>query len=112
VRGKSFVQGDLVFPMVYGGHPIAALMHHLSPLDQKTDRIQESIRGKLTEVKIMKIQAINEKQFAEAVGLSYGYVKLLRRKGEIKCLRVGRKVLYRYPDHVEIFLREREQATH
>ncbi len=59
----------------------------------------------------MRKQTIDEKQFAETVGLSYGYVKLRRRKGEIKCLRVGRKVLYRYPDHVERFFREREQQA-
>jgi excisionase family DNA binding protein len=59
----------------------------------------------------MRTQTITEKQFAEVVGLSYGYVKKLRRKGEIKCLRVGRKILYRYPGHVERFLREREQQA-
>jgi hypothetical protein len=59
----------------------------------------------------MRIQTVNEKQFAEIVGLSYGYVKTLRRKGLITCVRVGRAVRYAYPEHVQLFLKEREQRA-
>lgn len=59
----------------------------------------------------MKIRAINEKQFAKIVGLSYGYVKTLRRKGKITCVRSGRAIRYCYPEHVELFLKAREQKA-
>ncbi len=55
-------------------------------------------------------RVLNEKQFAEAVGLSYAKVKQMRQSGDIKCLRVGRRVLYRFPEHVERFLQEHEQG--
>lgn len=53
-------------------------------------------------------RAIGEKRFVEICGLSYGYVKALRRQGAIKHLRVGRKILYLYPEHVDDFLKARE----
>lgn len=56
---------------------------------------------------VMK-RTISEKHFAEICGLSYGYVKALRRQGAIKHLRAGRKVLYLYPERVEDFLKVRE----
>jgi predicted transcriptional regulator len=51
---------------------------------------------------------LNEKQFAKAVGLSYAKVKQMRQRGDIKCVRVGRRVLYRCPEHVEAFLNKFE----
>lgn len=56
-------------------------------------------------------RTVSEKRFAEICGLSYGYVKSLRRQGRIKHLRAGRKVLYLWPEHVEDFLRAREQQS-
>jgi hypothetical protein len=55
-------------------------------------------------------RVLNEKQFAEAVGLSYAKVKQMRQSGDIKCLRVGRRVLYRFPEHIELFLNKFEEA--
>ncbi len=59
----------------------------------------------------MRVQTINEKQFAEIVGLSYGYIKTLRQKKQIPCVKIGRAVRYRYPEHVELFLMKREQQA-
>lgn len=55
-------------------------------------------------------RVINEKQFSMIVGLSYANVKQMRRQGRIKHLRVGRRVLYLYPEHVEVFLSCYEQS--
>jgi hypothetical protein len=54
-------------------------------------------------------RVLNEKQFADAVGLSYAKVKQMRQHGGVKYLRVGRRVLYRFPEHVESFLNKYEQ---
>jgi hypothetical protein len=59
----------------------------------------------------MKIETINERQFAKVVGLSYGFVKTLRQKRQIPCLRIGRAVRYKYPEHVEQFLNKREHKA-
>jgi hypothetical protein len=58
---------------------------------------------------IMEKRTLTEKQFAAACGLSYGYIKTLRRRKLITYLRVGRRVLY-LPEHVELFLRGHEQG--
>ena len=55
-------------------------------------------------------RTLNEKQFAKTVGLSYAKVKQLRQRGDIKCLRVGRRVLYRFPEHIELFLNRFEEV--
>lgn len=57
----------------------------------------------------MNKRVLTEKEFAAVCGLSYGYVKTLRRRGLIACLRFGRRVLY-MPEHVELFLKGHEQA--
>lgn len=55
-------------------------------------------------------RVLNEKQFSMIIGLSYANVKKMRRAGHIKHLRVGRRVLYLYPEHIEVFLSCHEQA--
>lgn len=58
----------------------------------------------------MRKRTIDEKKFAAVCGLSYGFVKILRRKGLIPGhIKTGRKVQYLFPEHVEEFLRAREQ---
>lgn len=57
----------------------------------------------------MKNETVTERQFASIVGFSYGYIKTLRQKKQISYVRVGRAVRYKYPEHVEQFLKEREQ---
>jgi hypothetical protein len=57
---------------------------------------------------IMKRRTLTEKEFAAVCGLSYGYIKTLRRRGLISCLRVGRRVLY-LPEHITLFLKGYEQ---
>jgi hypothetical protein len=60
----------------------------------------------------MRKRTISEKKFAAICGLSYGFVKVLRRKGEIPGhIKTGRKISYLYPEHVEEFLRKREQRA-
>jgi hypothetical protein len=59
----------------------------------------------------MKVETVTEKQFASIVGFSYGYIKTLRQKRQIPCVRVGRAIRYKYPEHVERFLKEREQGA-
>jgi hypothetical protein len=49
-------------------------------------------------------RVLNEMQFSAVVGLSYAKVKQMRRNGEVRHLRVGRRVLYLFPEHVEAFL--------
>jgi predicted transcriptional regulator len=53
---------------------------------------------------------LNEKQFAKAVGLSYAKVKQMRQQGFIKHSKVGRRILYKFPEHIEMFLSNFEQA--
>jgi hypothetical protein len=55
-------------------------------------------------------RVLNERQFSIVVGLSYANVKQMRQKGYVKHLRIGRRVLYLYPEHVEAFLSRYEQA--
>lgn len=55
--------------------------------------------------------AISERQFAAAVNLSYAKVKQMRQRGLITHSRVGRRILYKFPDHVELFLSNYEQAA-
>ncbi len=57
-------------------------------------------------------RVLNERAFARTVGLSYAKVKQLRQRGIIKCFcRVGRRILYRNPEHVTQFLEQFEQST-
>ena len=58
-----------------------------------------------------KTRVLNEKQFAEAVGLSYQKVKQMRQRGTVNHLRIGRRILYRFPEHVELFLNRFEQIS-
>jgi hypothetical protein len=58
----------------------------------------------------MNRRVLTEKEFAAVCGLSYGYIKTLRRRGLIVCLRVGRRALY-LPEHVEQFLKSCEQNS-
>jgi hypothetical protein len=55
-------------------------------------------------------RAIDERVFAATVGLSYQKVKQMRQNGEVKHLRVGRRVLYLYPEHLDAFLAKFERT--
>lgn len=58
------------------------------------------------------IQALNEREFAKAVGVSYAFVKKLRQQGIFKgYCRVGRRIVYESPKHVEAFFRLFEKAA-
>lgn len=57
-----------------------------------------------------ELKAMNERQFAKAVNLSYGKVKQMRQRGLIRHCRVGRRVLYK-AEHVGIFLSQFEQRN-
>lgn len=58
------------------------------------------------------IQALNEREFAQAVGISYSLLKKLRQQGIVKgYCRVGRRIVYVSPDHVEAFFRLFEKAA-
>lgn len=63
----------------------------------------------MTEEKVMT-RVLNEREFARAVNLSYAMVKKMRQQGLITHSRVGRRVLYKYPEHVELFLSRHEQS--
>jgi hypothetical protein len=55
-------------------------------------------------------RVLNERAFAETVGLSYAKIKQMRQRGQIKgYCRVGRRVIYRNPEHVTMFLKQFEQ---
>ena len=56
-------------------------------------------------------RVLNERAFAETVGLSYQLIKKMRQEGKIRFCRVGRRVLYKYPEHVEAFLSQHEKAA-
>jgi hypothetical protein len=56
-------------------------------------------------------RVLNERAFAETVGLSYQLIKKMRQEGKIRYCRVGRRVLYKYPEHVEAFLSQYEKAA-
>lgn len=56
-------------------------------------------------------RVLNERQFSAVVGLSYAKVKQMRRNGGVRHLRVGRRVLYLFPEHVEMFLGKYEQTA-
>jgi hypothetical protein len=56
-------------------------------------------------------RVLNERAFAQTVGLSYQLIKKMRQQGLIKnYCRVGRRVLYKSPEHVEAFLSQFEKA--
>jgi hypothetical protein len=58
------------------------------------------------------IQALNEREFAQAVGISYSLLKKLRQQGIVKgYCRVGRRIVYESPKHVEAFFRLFEKAA-
>jgi predicted DNA-binding transcriptional regulator AlpA len=58
------------------------------------------------------IRVLNERQFAQAVGISYSLLKKLRQQGTFKGFcRVGRRIIYRDPEHVEAFLRQFDKAS-
>lgn len=59
----------------------------------------------------MKNETVTERQFAKIVGFSYGYIKSLRQKGQISHVKVGRAIRYRYPEHVNLFLNQRERMV-
>jgi hypothetical protein len=55
----------------------------------------------------INIRALNEREFARAVGISYSLLKKLRQQGAFKgYCRVGRRILYRVPEDVDGFLRQ------
>jgi predicted transcriptional regulator len=57
-------------------------------------------------------RVLNERAFADVVGVSYALIKKLRQQGVIKgYCRVGRRILYKSPEHVESFLRQFEQYS-
>jgi len=57
-------------------------------------------------------RVLNERAFAHAVGLSYAKVKQLRQRGIIKgYCRIGRRIIYRNPEHVTQFLDQFEQGA-
>jgi hypothetical protein len=57
-------------------------------------------------------RVLNERAFAQAVGLSYAKIKQMRQHGQIKGFcRVGRRVIYRNPEHVTQFLEQFEQRA-
>lgn len=57
-------------------------------------------------------QVLNERAFAQTVGLSYAKVKQLRQRGIIKSYcRIGRRIIYRNPEHVTQFLEQFEQGA-
>jgi hypothetical protein len=64
----------------------------------------------MIEEKVM-ISVLNEKQFAKVVNLSYAKVKQMRQRGLITHSRVGRRILYKYPDHVDLFLKSYQQVA-
>jgi hypothetical protein len=56
-------------------------------------------------------RVLNERAFAQTVGLSYAKVKQLRQRGIIKYFcRVGRRILYKNPEHVTQFLEQFARA--
>ena len=56
-------------------------------------------------------RVLNEREFAQAIGISYSLLKKLRQQGTVKFCRVGRRVLYKNPEHVEAFLSQYEKAA-
>jgi hypothetical protein len=57
-------------------------------------------------------RVLNEREFAQAVGLSYAKIKKMRLLGLFKgYCRVGRRIIYRNPQHVEAFLSQFERAA-
>jgi hypothetical protein len=52
----------------------------------------------MEENKIQKPMLLKEAHASKVLGLSYAYLKLLRRKGLISWVQVGRSVRYRMAD--------------
>ncbi len=55
------------------------------------------------------IKTITQKQFCALVGISQGTAIAMRKAGKLAHCRVGRRVLYIYPRHVEEFLTQVER---
>jgi predicted DNA-binding transcriptional regulator AlpA len=57
-------------------------------------------------------RVLNEREFAQAVGLSYAKIKKMRQSGLFNgYCQVGRRILYRDPQHVEAFLSQFEKLA-
>jgi excisionase family DNA binding protein len=71
---------------------------------------RKSLEGISQEVIMIGIRKLySEKEAAVVLNLSYGYLKELRRRKQISCVRFGRAV--RYTDgNLEEFIKSRQQA--
>ncbi len=56
-------------------------------------------------------KTIKEREFARLVGLSLANLQPLRKRGEVAHLRVGRRVLYVVPDHLDRFIKQFNQPA-
>jgi DNA-binding Xre family transcriptional regulator len=68
----------------------------------------------LTEIEELLAQhnrtkTIKEREFARLVGLSLANLQRLRKRGEVAHLRVGRRILYLVPEHLEMFIKRYNQ---
>jgi excisionase family DNA binding protein len=55
------------------------------------------------------VKTITEQEFCRQVGISVSTALALRKAGKLGHCRVGRRVLYIYPRHVEEFLARTER---
>lgn len=55
------------------------------------------------------VQTITEREFCKRVGISVGTACALRKAGKLAHCRVGRRVLYIFPRHVDEFLTRTER---
>jgi hypothetical protein len=53
-------------------------------------------------------RTIKEREFARLVGLSLANLQRRRQRGEIEHLRVGRRIIYLIPEHLEAFIKAHE----
>jgi hypothetical protein len=66
--------------------------------------------NKLKTEKI-ETRTIKEREFARLVGLSLANLQRRRQQGEIEHLRVGRRIIYLIPEHLEAFIKAHEVSV-
>jgi excisionase family DNA binding protein len=80
-------------------------------IDLIADHIAESVAERLDSLKPRQTdRLVDEMEMAELLGVSSQTLQRIRTAGEVPCIRVGRRVLYRPADVFDSLSSEREEV--
>jgi hypothetical protein len=74
-----------------------------------TQTAEPQPRRRSTDNEEPEIQTVSEREFCKRVGISVPYAFELRKAGKLAHYRVGKRVLYRWPDHARELLEANER---